>query len=187
MSVLCFGIVVDVIWTELTTTTNKGEAMTTLTNKEFDFLSETAKAEIAELIKHRETTIAGLKKRIESLSYHNIDYRSDNNDLELSDDNSFLIFKIWEKTAGEEWGNCAGREIQIKVGTKYTRAEIEFFATNSQTSYSTEYIDLEEIDKLVYLLEDAFGYENEVDRDKLIISACKKIVKLAVPELDYCY
>jgi len=161
--------------------------MKTLTNKEFDFLSESAKAEIDGLIKHRETAITGLKKRIESLPYHNINYRPDNNDLELSDDNSFLIFKIWEKTAGEEWGNCAGREIQIKVGRKYVRAEIEFFGTNSQSSYSTEYIDLEEIDKLVYMLEDAFEHETEVDRDKMIISACKKIIKLAVPELDYCY
>lgn len=161
--------------------------MTTLTNKEFDFLSESAKAEIKELIEHREVTIIGLKKRIESLPYHNIDYRADNNELELSDDNSFLVFVIWEKTAGEEWGNCAGREVEIKVGTKYARAEIEFFGTNTQSSYSTEYIDLKEIDKLVYLLEDAFVYENDVDRDKLIISACKKIIELAVPELAFCY
>lgn len=151
-----------------------------VTNLELDQLSESARTELLSILNNRETLISDLKKRVAKLPFQRISYRDDINEVTSTNADDFLTFRMWEKTAGEQWGNNLGNEHIMKFGSKYIRFENSFWNSERNLDHSTgsTYISNAKAEELISLVERAFESENDVDRDKLLFLAGWRIKKL---------
>lgn len=124
-----------------------------------------------------------LKARIKNLSFNDVDHRTDIKELDLTNNSEFLLrFDRWEKTNGEQWGNCAGKKITLNIGRKYARLEIESYRTNSNGSHWNESISLDQVNKIVKLLELSEVQGNEVDKEKYIRLASQEVIEAIYPD-----
>jgi hypothetical protein len=152
-----------------------------VTKQELDQLSESARTELFSILEKRETAISSLKTRVAKLPYQRISYRSDINEVGSTKTDDFLTFRVWEKTAGEQWGNNCGNEYIMKFGTKYIRFEKSFWNSERNIDHSTgsTYISNSVAEEIVDLAEKAFESDNDIDRDRLLSIAALRIEKLS--------
>ena len=152
-----------------------------VTNKELEVLSESARAELLSIIEKREPSIIEFKKRVANLPFQRISYRGDINEVTSTNADDFLTFRVWHKTAGEQWGNNYGNEYIMKFGSKYIRFEKSFWDSERNLDYSTgsTYILNHFAEEIIALVEKAFESGNDVDRDKLLAIAATRIEKTA--------
>jgi len=149
-----------------------------LTKKELDSMPMDVQNKVIEIYNERKTSISELKSRIKNLKYKSIVYRSDIEKIVLNNTNdNILNFDIWEKTDGEQWGNCFGRKYEIRLGRKYIRVDIEFYRTNSSGSDTSKYISELKLSEILDLLEEAF-LSNEVDQNRLSSIAANRLQNL---------
>jgi len=153
-----------------------------LTKQELDSLPKEVQDQIMNVYNARSSEISELKSRIKSLPFMVVSYRSDHNTIEdTRNDEENLTFRIWEKTAGEEWGNNAGHEFQFRVGRKYIRMDISSWATNrSDYDCGSHYISVSKLSEILDLLEEAYSQdeEGEVEKDRLLSIACSRVENL---------
>lgn len=115
-----------------------------------------------------------LKERIKALKNQDFRMRTDNNEV-LSYPSDNLTFRFWEKTAGENWGNCKGVDYTISLGNKYAKMEVERFRTNEQSEYKTISIKKEKLIEILALIEEFEKEENETDKEVLSLKNLKQI------------
>lgn len=102
--------------------------------------------------------------------------RTDSDDVRFGDG----AFKVdsWHKTAGEQWGNCAGSEIDIQeTGTKYLSLRRYSYCTN-HNSYS-KYLRVEIADFLPVLEAylPVLDTEKGPDRDQIAENFVSSVFK----------
>lgn len=153
-----------------------------LTPNQFKDLSESAKNEIVSIIGLQDRTIAALREKVGRLKYNYFDYRNDIEEITFEhSDGLILKFDIWRKTAGEEWGNCSGTKIELKIGRKYCRLDIEHYATNARGWDQSIDVNLSKVHDIVDILLQAEKEENEVDVSRLQRIAASRINDIANP------
>lgn len=145
-----------------------------LTKKELDNLPKEVQDQIMAVCNARKNEISELKSRVNSLKYKSIDYRYDIEKVDRTEGENNLIFDIWQKTDGEQWGNCAGRKYEIRIGKKYIRVDIEFYATNNSGSHWSVYLSSSKLAEILDLLEESEKSE-EIDADNIISIACYRL------------
>lgn len=117
-----------------------------ITEEILNSLSQSAREELAILNKKNISLKKQCKDLIASFSNNSLDHRTDIGKRELSYDKGITFLKIdrWHKTAGEQWGNCAGVIIRVEsIGIKYVKLECEHYRTNERGWNEYQTIDIE--------------------------------------------
>jgi hypothetical protein len=156
-----------------------------LTKAELDSLPSDVQEKVMKVYNERENTISELKTRIKNLPFREIDYRTDNNDISAEvKGGENLKISLWEKTGGEEWGNCAGSNYTFRLGKKYIRMYIESFATNRMNwDGPTVTLSAAKLAEIIDLLEEAYKSE-ETDKGHIVSIVASRIKKLD-PDWNY--
>jgi hypothetical protein len=129
-----------------------------------------------------QTTTADAKKQISEFKYNRIDYRTDNRFVDLNVDNiekpdNKLIVDTWHKTAGEEWGNCAGTRYKIDcIGRKYVKLESTNYRTNTNDYSSFCTIPIADLSTLLNAWREMEECDNEADQYALV----KEVMKIMI-------
>jgi hypothetical protein len=155
-----------------------------LTKKEIDSLPKEVQDQVMNVYNNRQNEISLLKKRVKELKCNSYNVRDDVNLISITRTGieAILYFDIWHKTGGEQWGNCSGRKYEIRIGRKYIRVDIEFYATNNNNSGSIEsvYISESKLAEILDLLEEAQNFDKsdvlgEVDFDRVVLIAANRL------------
>ena len=122
-------------------------------------------------------TIEQLKERIKNLKTNQFTYRCDINQIISQEKKgSNLVFDIWEKTAGEQWGNCRGNKISIKLGNKFIKCEAIYYNTNFPDSKLKEKIlTNEKLNQIITLIENSEKEEHYIDKEEFLKQAINKV------------
>jgi len=141
--------------------------MRTITEKMFRELPVEVQQAIESKINERVESVANLKERTGKLKVNVFRYRTDTNQVTSAkrDDEFYLVFDQYHKTAGEQWGNCAGLEITVKSGAKYINCELEHYRTDEKNYSESKTILPSKLAEIIDLLELADNSNDQVDRE----------------------
>ena len=150
-----------------------------ITKQELDAMPAEISACITTVLAERKATIAQLKERIANLPYQEINYRTDVDQLQAESPNENLVIDLWEKTAGEQWGNSAGWKYTFRLGRKYIRLYMEY---ENSSDYQLDQVkqcgvSVNKMDEIVSLLEEAYSGD-PVDKDQLLAIVVNRVDSL---------
>lgn len=153
-----------------------------LTKNELETLPIEVQEKIMDVYNNRQNEIKTLKERINKLKYKSFSYRDDRNSIEdfsELEEKNILVFEIWQKNAGEQWGNCSGNKYSIKLGNKFIKISGYHFCTNQQDFDISEIeISTSKLSEILDLLEEFERNENEIDSDKILKIAISRFSNL---------
>jgi hypothetical protein len=153
-----------------------------ITEEILNSLSESAKAELSAIENKKVSMQKQCKDLIASFNYDKIEHRTDTGEKyfdiipKRTSTPGILRVDRWHKTAGEQWGNCAGTYLVVEsIGRKYVKLEAEHFRTNERdwTEYKT--IDIELFLSFLMDWKIAEDCEESADQDVLIRKLSAKI------------
>lgn len=175
--------------TQQTAGETKTKTMKTLILKksELDKLPEDCQKQITQLFKDTEISIKELKARIAKLKYPFIDYRSDIGEIEARDETpngvkyENLVFDVWHKTEGEQWGNCEGFKFTFRLGRKYIRVDVYHYCGQRNFAES-KYLSEAKLSEILDLVEEAEVCKDEIDSGRIYQVAAQRLYAMFGPE-----
>jgi hypothetical protein len=144
--------------------------MKQLTENQFKNLSQELQQEIIEIEKKQFSTIQDLKERAKKILNNNIEFRPDVNRITFvgSEPDCIIRFESWEKTAGEQWGNCARDVYTLRIGRKYVYVSHYSDITDGNNYKENIFVSINFAEKIIELYETFFQAE---ENDKIRVAS----------------